>query len=371
MAMSFCAGCGTYRNRRRACGGVRRVLLFAALVFGTWPAGSALAATTVGQTGTPLNNVLFGPGRELAQNDAAMPSAGVATSFHTQSSSSCTMGEYDFQVLRPLGANQYRVLGDTGNKTDPCDGMLHSYSVNIPVQAGDVLGFYVVNMWQGVLSTTSGSENNASMSEPAVGDTVTLPTPATVTVDESATLVTAPSAQISSPGNNQTFGLNQSVQATFSCTEDSGGPGIQSCADSHGTSGTTGTLHGTLDTSTAGAHTYTVTATSKDGLTAKASIAYNVIAPPVTAPPVSIKSAKIDDNHQTAKFNFEAVGNATGFQCALAKRKRSGKYAKPSFSACRSPKRYKHLKPGAYKFEVRSMSAAVQGLPASKRFTIT
>jgi hypothetical protein len=32
-----------------------------------------------------------------------------------------------------------------------------------------------------------------------------------------------------------------------------------------------------------------------------------------------------------------------GFQCPLVK---------PSFSACRSPKTYKHLKPGKYTFEV-------------------
>jgi hypothetical protein len=101
-------------------------------------------------------------------------------------------------------------------------------------------------------------------------------------MNESANLAPPPppSASISSPGDHQTFNLNQSVQTTFSCTEGSNGPGLQSCADSHGISGTTGTLQGSLDTSTAGAHTYTVTATSKDSETGTATIHYTVIAPP-------------------------------------------------------------------------------------------
>jgi hypothetical protein len=47
-------------------------------------------------------------------------------------------------VQRPLGGGQYRVLGETGNETDPCDGRRHFYPVNVDVQAGDVIGVYVV-----------------------------------------------------------------------------------------------------------------------------------------------------------------------------------------------------------------------------------
>jgi hypothetical protein len=271
---------------------LRRVLVVVGLVFAALPAGSALAQTTVGQTGTPISGTTLGPG-EAVQTDATMPAAGVVTSFQTQSAS-CNpafAGTYDFQVLRPLGGEQYRVLGDTGEQTDPCDGQLHSYPVNIPVQAGDAIGVYAV-VWEGDLSDTSGSLGaNVDISEPAVGDIVTLPIQTTGTNDESATLVPAPpSAEITSPADNQTFSLNQSVQTTFSCTEGSGGPGIQSCADSNGTSGTTGTLHGTLDTSSTGPHTYTVTATSKDTQTETATIHYTVVNPPapVVNPPASV-----------------------------------------------------------------------------------
>ena len=82
-----------------------------------------------------------------------------------------------------------------------------------------------------------------------------------------------PSASISSPSEGQGYQQGQGVQASYSCAEGAGGPGIESC---------TGAVAdgAAIDTSTPGEHQFTVTATSEDGLTAKRTVTYFVASPP-------------------------------------------------------------------------------------------
>ncbi len=89
-----------------------------------------------------------------------------------------------------------------------------------------------------------------------------------------------PSVQITTPAAGTEYTLGQVVDSSFTCTEGAAGPGIAFCVDQQGRpSGAR------LDTSTPGAHSLTVTATSKDGLSASRTVAYTVSAPaPVLAP---------------------------------------------------------------------------------------
>jgi hypothetical protein len=90
------------------------------------------------------------------------------------------------------------------------------------------------------------------------------------------TIASPPKATIGSPAlGGGAYTQGAVVDTEFSCEDGSGGSGIESCVDSGGASAGAGTL----DTSTVGAHSYTVTAKSKDGLTATATIEYTVSAP--------------------------------------------------------------------------------------------
>jgi hypothetical protein len=85
-----------------------------------------------------------------------------------------------------------------------------------------------------------------------------------------------PSPEKSGTGGSPTlYQLNQVVPTAFACNEETGGPGIASCIDSNGS-----TSPGQLDTSKPGLHTYTVTATSQDGVVTTSSFAYTVVGPP-------------------------------------------------------------------------------------------
>jgi hypothetical protein len=87
-----------------------------------------------------------------------------------------------------------------------------------------------------------------------------------------------PAATITSPAAAATYVMNQNVPTSFGCSDGTGGPGIASCVDSIGS-----TSPGVLNTSSPGQDTYSVTATSADGLTRTTSVNYNVIGPPTAS----------------------------------------------------------------------------------------
>jgi hypothetical protein len=122
-----------------------------------------------------------------------------------------------------------------------------------------------------------------------------------------------PTAQIVSPAGGQVYTVSQPVPTRFSCADDPAGPGLRSCTDSGGASHGTGTL----DTSSAGRHTYTVTATSADGQTGRATIAYTVVgrAPQVVITAPVNNAAYLWTAIPAADFTCLAGGGSTIQSC--------------------------------------------------------
>jgi hypothetical protein len=90
--------------------------------------------------------------------------------------------------------------------------------------------------------------------------------------------------------------------------------------------------------------------------------------PPEIRPDTQITKAKIKQRRHKAKFKFKATrGPATSFECKLKRKGHRGK----GFRECSSPKVYKHLKRGKYKFSVRAVGPGGEdNSPAKDKFKI-
>ena len=118
--------------------------LIAAGLVALMAAVPASAATIVGQTFVPDGNSTSNytslqastPGHEYV-----VPSAGILTSWSFQAAATNIPQNMKFKVARPGGGNTYTIVGDSTAKT-PAPGLNTFTEISIPVQPGDVLGFY-------------------------------------------------------------------------------------------------------------------------------------------------------------------------------------------------------------------------------------
>jgi hypothetical protein len=169
---------------------VRHVLLAMGVVFAVLPVGSALADTTIGQTGTGLACQAVDPGGVFGDTGYVVPAGGgTITSFSIQVTR--PNEQVDFLVLRPAGGGTYTVVGKTGVQTLTPTGV-ETFPASVPVQGGDILGFWF-NGFLGDCGYSGSGANLVGLSgrdDPTTGDTFSLFASTSLTdLNESANLV--------------------------------------------------------------------------------------------------------------------------------------------------------------------------------------
>ncbi len=124
--------------------------------------------------------------------------------------------------------------------------------------------------------------------------------------DASDTGPSAPVADITTPVDGQVFATGSPATATFNCSSGLDDPGLTSCVDPNGSAGPD-----TLDTSTPGNHTLSVTATSQDGQSGTATVHYLVAGMPSITLSTSISGETYGLN-QVVPTSFACAEGADG-----------------------------------------------------------
>jgi hypothetical protein len=156
-----------------------------------------------------------------------------------------------------------------------------SVAINVSLSdSGDSPKGQIITIYGAGASSGVFSYSNSCVQDPNATGSTTTNTLRAVVFGEA---VPPPTASIDSPATGGIYAEGQAVETSVTCTEGTGGPGINTCSDNNGGSSTSGTLNGTLNTSTPGTHIYTVTAKSSDGQEGTAEISYTVAAPPTAA----------------------------------------------------------------------------------------
>lgn len=148
----------------KAVRGVRLSLLFALVVLVSLVVvPSAAAETSVGQLapGTPEVRCKSDKTYDEVQtatsggNSYVVPATGVLTSWSTNAAPGGGQSQ-GFKVFRPTGGGNFQVVGEDAPRT-LTGGTVNTFAVNIPVQAGDVIGVLYVGGSETACSFLTGN----------------------------------------------------------------------------------------------------------------------------------------------------------------------------------------------------------------------
>jgi hypothetical protein len=149
----------------------RRCVVLAVTCAALAMASSASAAVTIGGTFPP--STFACSGGTLLQSGSpagqyAAPFAGVLTSWSVQAGAGPSQRK--LKVARPAGGNSFTIVGESDLRT-PTPNALNSYPVRIPVQPGDVIGFFLSAIGECGVVPAPGYSYHESNGDPAPGTT--------------------------------------------------------------------------------------------------------------------------------------------------------------------------------------------------------
>ena len=168
-----------------------------------------------------------------------------------------------------------------------------------------------------------------------------------------------PTVTITTPPDGEVYPLNANVAADYACAEGANGPGLQPCV---------GTVAdgARIDTSTLGPHTFTVTATSKSGLTASKTHRYTVAR-------VRVKEVDFDERNVTQDRSGAAARRIGDFPaaCPVPRDDIEWKDCVPAFPNGRPEKSWPVVAVRGSKLELDHVLIAVSPGARLKKATIT
>lgn len=285
-------------------------LLVVAVVgmLGLFVVASASAQTTIGELAPGANPALYcenGPWDGAPTGPAAaaytVPSAGVITSWSTNAGAGPGQ-QLTFKVYRPLGGGNWMVVGHDGPRL-LAPSAIDTFSTDIPVQAGDVIGNVDVNAdavptaceWE-----TGDSSDTAWVTEGDAADGATVAPNLGefgVRFNETATLLTAPTIASVSPGTGPAAGgtaitiggqeFAQVRSVTIGSTAVPFNVASETSITATAPAGTAGTSVPVTVTTIAGS------ATSSFAYEAAPVVPIATVAPPAAAPPTVVPSCKV------------------------------------------------------------------------------
>jgi hypothetical protein len=163
-----------------------------------------------------------------------------------------------------------------------------------------------------------------------------------------------PAVRIVAPASGAKFALGAVVKASYSCSEAGLLNLIASCKGPVASGAA-------IDTSKPGSHSFSVTVSDDQGLTATATVNYSVT---VSPPNTKLTVHKVSGRSITVKFNGSGGSGRLSFRCKLDKGK---------FKKCSSPKKYSRLSKGRHSVSVEAVDATWRAdpTPAKLKFKIS